>query len=108
MAILPDKLDNYRKFFTFIVKYWNSDVVQSTTSSIGIENQSESNDEYNDSPQELVKDLKEMGPTYVKLGQLLSTRPDLLPDSYLEQLSQLQDDVETIPYSKIQEIFKMR
>lgn len=35
------------------------------------------------SPKELVNDLKKMGPTYIKFGQLLSTRPDLLPEAYL-------------------------
>jgi ubiquinone biosynthesis protein len=37
--------------------------------------------------------LVELGPAYVKLGQVLSTRPDLLPDVYIEELSRLQDDV---------------
>ena len=41
----------------------------------------------------LAADLEEMGPTFVKLGQLLSTRSDLLPAAYLEALSRLQDEV---------------
>ena len=41
----------------------------------------------------LAADLEEMGPTFVKLGQLLSTRSDLLPAPYLEALSRLQDEV---------------
>jgi len=45
-----------------------------------------------------------MGPTYVKLGQLLSTRPDLIPEPYLKALESLQDDVEEIPYSEVQKI----
>lgn len=52
-------------------------------------------------PEELVEDLKDMGPTWVKLGQLLSTRPDLLPDEYLTALSTLQDDVDEVPYVEI-------
>src|SRR5690606_9645154 len=47
---------------------------------------------------------KQMGPTYIKLGQLLSTRPDLLPDNYLEALSSLQDDLPTIPYEEVREL----
>lgn len=42
---------------------------------------------------ELVRSLVEMGPTFIKLGQLLSTRTDLLPPVYLEELSHLRDDV---------------
>ena len=37
--------------------------------------------------------LEELGPTYSKLGQVLSTRPDLLPAEYIEELAQLQDHV---------------
>lgn len=47
--------------------------------------------------EELAADLEKMGPTYVKLGQLLSTRADLLPPAYLDALSRLQDRVE--PFS---------
>ncbi|CAN5328588.1 AarF/UbiB family protein [soil metagenome] len=39
------------------------------------------------------KRLVELGPAYVKLGQVLSTRPDLLPPPYIEELEHLQDDV---------------
>ncbi|MEX0893734.1 MAG: AarF/UbiB family protein [Gemmatimonadota bacterium] len=42
-------------------------------------------------------DLEALGPTYIKLGQLLSTRADLLPTSYLEALETLQDEVEPFP-----------
>jgi ubiquinone biosynthesis protein len=45
----------------------------------------------------LVEELVRMGPTFVKLGQLLSTRSDLLPPVYLDALSQLQDDVPPLP-----------
>jgi predicted unusual protein kinase regulating ubiquinone biosynthesis (AarF/ABC1/UbiB family) len=43
--------------------------------------------------QQLVDELVRMGPTFVKLGQLLSTRADLLPPVYLDALAKLRDDV---------------
>lgn len=46
---------------------------------------------------QLASELVRMGPTYIKLGQLLSTRSDFLPPSYLEALSQLRDDVTPFP-----------
>src|SRR5690625_1369997 len=55
---------------------------------------------------ELADDLVEMGPTYIKLGQLLSTRPDLLPEVYLDALTELQDDVAPIAYEVIEEIIQ--
>lgn len=47
------------------------------------------------------RDLEEMGPVYVKLGQLLSTRFDLLPREYTDALERLQDDVAPIPYDDV-------
>ena len=47
------------------------------------------------------KRLVELGPAYVKLGQVLSTRPDLLPESYIEELEKLQDDVGPIPIEDV-------
>src|SRR6185503_13959749 len=47
------------------------------------------------------KRLVELGPAYVKLGQVLSTRPDLLPNAYIEELEQLQDDVGPIPIEEV-------
>ena len=49
----------------------------------------------------LASDLEALGPTFVKLGQLLSTRADLFPPAYVEALSRLQDDCEVIPYEEI-------
>ncbi|MBA3891359.1 MAG: AarF/ABC1/UbiB kinase family protein [Gemmatimonadaceae bacterium] len=43
--------------------------------------------------------LVELGPAYIKLGQVLSTRPDLLPAIYVEELEQLQDDVDPVPFA---------
>ncbi|MGZ4791664.1 MAG: ABC1 kinase family protein [Ilumatobacteraceae bacterium] len=50
----------------------------------------------------LVDALESMGPTFVKLGQLLSTRADLLPPVYLDALARLQDDVEALPFDVIE------
>ncbi|MBL7107106.1 MAG: hypothetical protein ISS77_05825 [Phycisphaerae bacterium] len=45
-------------------------------------------------PQRLRMALQELGPTFVKMGQLLSTRPDLIPEDYVQELEKLQDRVE--------------
>lgn len=44
--------------------------------------------------------LEELGPTYVKLGQVLSTRPDLLPPTYIRELENLQDRIPPFPASE--------
>ncbi len=50
--------------------------------------------------------LEELGPTFVKLGQLLSTRPDILPESFILELEKLQDDVPSFPFSEVVEVFR--
>ena len=49
------------------------------------------------------KRLVELGPAYVKLGQVLSTRPDLLPAPYIRELESLQDDVGPIPLEDVEQ-----
>ncbi len=51
-----------------------------------------------------VNDLEKLGPTFIKLGQLLSTRTDLLPTPWLTALKRLQDDVEPFSYEEVHEI----
>lgn len=52
----------------------------------------------------LVEELEAMGPTFVKLGQLLSTRADLLPEAYLDALARLQDDVAPFGFGEVEQI----
>src|ERR687886_2067365 len=53
-------------------------------------------------PAVLRKVLVELGPVYVKLGQLLSTRPDLLPGEYVEALTDLQANVPPVGWSEVE------
>ena len=52
-------------------------------------------------PQRLRMALEELGPTFVKLGQVLSTRPDLLPPAYIAELARLQDTVPPEPWEPV-------
>lgn len=56
------------------------------------------------SPEQLANDLERMGPTYVKLGQVLAGRPDLIPESYRKSLERLQDNVKPFPYEEVERI----
>lgn len=49
--------------------------------------------------------LADLGPTFVKLGQLLSTRPDILPENFILELEKLQDDVQPLPFEKMEQVF---
>ncbi len=48
--------------------------------------------------------LEELGPTFIKLGQILSTRPDLIPPEWAEEFKKLQDRCSQVPFEKIHEI----
>ena len=91
-----------------MLKYWNSELFRQTSSVALNDGLAEEDDEhqFKQTPEELVEDLKAMGPTYIKLGQLLSTRPDLLPDEYLQALANLQDNVSPVPFEEVKEIIE--
>jgi ubiquinone biosynthesis protein len=57
-------------------------------------------------PERVRLTLEELGPTFVKLGQILSTRPDLIPLAYVQELSKLQDNVPPFPYDDVRAAVK--
>ncbi|HEV7888708.1 MAG TPA: AarF/UbiB family protein [Acidimicrobiales bacterium] len=110
LSLRPEHLRRYRDLSRLLVKYGRSDVVRE----IGLEGALDGGPLPNgaagvDGPvppeaEELAADLESLGPTYIKLGQLLSTRSDLLPAAYLQALTRLQDDVEPFPFDDVQAI----
>ena len=55
---------------------------------------------------EFRKALEQLGTTYIKLGQLLSSRPDLLPDVYIDELGKLVDQVPPVPFADIRRVIE--
>ena len=97
-------LRRYREIAGMLWKYGRSDLVHE----IGFDD----DDEFEirevkhngPPPEQLADDLEAMGPTYVKIGQLLSSRSDLLPEVYLKSLSRLQDDVKPFSFEEVEQI----
>lgn len=58
-------------------------------------------------PERLRRALEELGPTFIKLGQILSTRTDLIPPAYIDEFSKLQDDVAPFSMSEVAEQFRL-
>lgn len=52
------------------------------------------------------KVLEELGPTFIKLGQILSTRPDVIPLELCKEFEKLQDDVPSFEYKKVEEVIR--
>jgi predicted unusual protein kinase regulating ubiquinone biosynthesis (AarF/ABC1/UbiB family) len=58
-------------------------------------------EKYRRHARQALKTFIELGPSYIKLGQWLSTRVDILPEPYLDVLAKLQDDVPPAPFSEV-------
>jgi predicted unusual protein kinase regulating ubiquinone biosynthesis (AarF/ABC1/UbiB family) len=103
LSLKTEHLKRYSDVARLFVKYGRSDLVKSVGLDEALEGETaEPLPEVRELALELARDLEELGPTYVKLGQLLSTRPDLLPLPFIEALARLQDDVEPFPFSEVE------
>jgi ubiquinone biosynthesis protein len=92
MAI-ADRLSRYGAFAAFLAKYGRADF---TTDSGDDRDATRAAD-----ADAFARDIEALGPTFIKLGQLLSTRADLLSPAHVDALSRLQDDVEPFPYADV-------
>lgn len=105
LSIRPTHLKRYKDIIRLLAKYGSTDFVRAAKISDFMREEGEPDPvELSKKPEALASDLERLGPTYVKLGQLLSTRADLLPVAYLRALSRLQDRVEPFAYERVQEI----
>jgi len=58
----------------------------------------------NSEPVRVRKAIEKLGPTFIKFGQILSVRPDLVPKEYITELKKLQEDVPSVPFEEIKKI----
>ncbi len=104
VSLKPERLKRYKDVALLFVKYGRSDLVQQAGLDDSLELDEMQQAETRPEAEELAADLERLGPTFIKLGQLLSTRADLLPAPYLEALSRLQDRIEPFSYEEVDQI----
>ncbi|MCM8539161.1 MAG: AarF/UbiB family protein [Lentisphaeraceae bacterium] len=103
---LLKKMENFQRYKNIsllFMKYGQSDIIKQAGMDEVI------SEELSLSPSEVAKaetfakDLENLGTTYIKLGQLLSTRADVFPQEYLDSLERLQDKIEPFPYEVVEQ-----
>ena len=104
ISLKPQHLNRYRQIAWIFMKYGRSDLVKTTGLSEVLQAEQQVAPAEAAKANELAGDLEKLGPTFVKLGQLLSTRVELLPQAYLEALSRLQDKVEPFGFAEVEKI----
>jgi predicted unusual protein kinase regulating ubiquinone biosynthesis (AarF/ABC1/UbiB family) len=105
VALSANHLKCYKEICLLLWKYGRSDLVQQMGTEDLVDGAEARTAAPGDvAPEQLADDLEAMGPTYVKLGQVLASRADLLPETYLKALARLQDKVKPFSYEEVEQI----
>src|SRR5882672_447466 len=104
LSLKPERLKRYKDVAMLLIKYGRSDLISQAGLEDSVQLDEIKAEAESASAEELAADLEKLGPTFIKLGQLLSTRADLLPKPYLDALERLQDQIEPISYEEIERI----
>src|SRR5690606_39510408 len=98
----PDHLKRYRDIFLLLTRHGGTDIVRAAQSGGSGLFEGDLAEADLGNPEDLARDLERLGPTFIKLGQVLSSRPDLVPAAYIEPLSRLQDSVASFPFEVVE------
>ena len=105
--ILPIKTHNlkrYKDIAGLLIKHGRADLAQAIQIDDNLPQDDATATAVSGDPEQLARDLENLGPTFIKLGQLLSTRSDLLPQPYLDALARLQDKIEPFSFEEVEQI----
>jgi predicted unusual protein kinase regulating ubiquinone biosynthesis (AarF/ABC1/UbiB family) len=105
ISLKPKHLKRYKDIALLLIKHGRSDVVKHAGLQDELELDAPAEPTTGESKaDELAQDLEQLGPTFIKLGQLLSTRPDFLPPAYIHALTRLQDKIGSFPFAQVEAI----
>ena len=108
ISLKPEHLKRYKDLAVLAWKHGRSDMVKTAGLDELLDEEQQVNGDVRGSSQaeELADDLERMGPIFIKLGQVMSSRTDILPPEYVEALSRLQDSIEPFPFSDVERIIE--
>jgi predicted unusual protein kinase regulating ubiquinone biosynthesis (AarF/ABC1/UbiB family) len=104
LSLKGEHLKRYKDIAALFMKYGRGDLVKGAGMEDLVQDAQASDPGAAARAEDLAADLEKMGATFIKLGQLLSTRADLLPAPYMEALTRLQDNVGPFPYRDVEAI----
>jgi predicted unusual protein kinase regulating ubiquinone biosynthesis (AarF/ABC1/UbiB family) len=104
LSLRPEHLKRYKDFARLLFKYGRRDLVTRAGLNELLPPEVEDDEARIPEARELARDVEKLGPTYIKLAQLLSTRPDIIPPVYADALARLQDEVEAFSYAEVEKI----
>src|SRR4051812_24600345 len=104
ISLKPQHLNRYRQIAWLLVKYGRSDLAKQSGLDETLDAEQKATPQEQAKATELADDLEKLGPTFVKLGQLLSTRVEMMPQAYIEALTRLQDKVEPFSFADVEKI----
>lgn len=95
----PEGLARTAQIVSFLFKYRAAGVF----SGLDLPSETAITDAIDTGPEAFVADLEALGPTFIKIGQALSTRPDMVPADYLLALQRIQDNVQPLPFGVVRD-----
>lgn len=102
MTELTAGLSRSAQIIKFLIKYRSADVFSGLD--VDEEDMGQADASAETTAEHFVSDLEALGPTFIKIGQALSTRPDMVPHAYLVALERIQDDVMPISFDQVREV----
>ncbi|HEU4443016.1 MAG TPA: AarF/UbiB family protein, partial [Burkholderiales bacterium] len=104
LSLKPEHLRHYKNLALLLFRYGRRDVVARAGLNELLPQEAERDEHAEATAEQLAADVERLGPTYIKLGQLLSTRPDIVPAAYAQALARLQDRCEPLPFEQIEQV----
>jgi ubiquinone biosynthesis protein len=104
LSLKPERLKRYKDFAWLLFKYGRGDLVKHAGLAELMPEEEREAGKPPAEAEELANDIEKLGPTCIKLGQLLSTRPDIVPSAYAQALTRLQDNVAPFAFAEVEKI----